>query len=284
MAIIQMGEEGHFFLPISGSTESISTDIHKIEDYYDISKSKSLIDEIKNNQLSPTEDLSELTSEATFTHQLDLKAALSLNIPLGNIDTNSQWQVMIQEYSKYKDISSNDNVLRWGISIRWIVNFKSINVNANLSSLPLIAASAQLGLAQAEARFEVRGISSEKITNLIPASCELKVDTYAEMNKSLVEIKNLIYDQNTIIRPQILALDVTKRRTKDNYKYSVLVHWILNQICKGKSLDKVISKVNSHDGSIDVLKSIYNDILGDNINNIPNKHDKKKACDILKTL
>ena len=90
------------------------------------------------------------------------------------------------------EIIDGDEVLHCGIAIRWIVNIKKLNANANITSLPMVTASAQFNNLSASVRFEVIGISSSEITALLPTSVDLKADTYVDLQNAFEKIKSKI--------------------------------------------------------------------------------------------
>lgn len=113
---------------------------------------------------------------------MSLDIVLTLGIPVGTTDTKFSRKVFIQEYLKNLDIQKGEETVRWGIGVRWIVNFKTLDVQAKTASITMIVASAQVGYVEAEARFQVIGIGSRDITTAIPAPVSLFVASQ-NMNK-----------------------------------------------------------------------------------------------------
>jgi hypothetical protein len=87
-----------------------------------------------------------------------------------------------------------------------VVAFKNLNTNIRINAVPTVAAAIQLGLAEASATFEVRGMSSRKISSLIPIVDKLDVEKYAEFSEAQKAIKDLVWDTETSVDPVVLAV------------------------------------------------------------------------------
>ena len=65
---------------------------------------------------------------------------------------------------------------------------------------------ASVYFAQASARFDVIGATSQKITALVPSVSQLDVEAYGIFATALAEIKKLLWETGTFIKPTILAV------------------------------------------------------------------------------
>lgn len=227
----------------------------------DTSPSDKLVKKISQKEVTPPTSLQDLFSEDVFTSQLSVNAATELKIPFGAVDNKFSRKIFIQEYAKFIDIKEGAQSVRWGVSIRWIVNLKINNASAQISSLPMVAASAQVGYINASARFQVIGLSSSKITTLMPSPAELTIDTYVEMKNAFSSIKALIHDSTTIVKPQILSVLAEVNEEKDQYFQEVLaVSWALTCLQNGKSLANAQLK-NKNQYFNETVKATYEQIL-----------------------
>ncbi len=204
------------FIPLGSS----DLDVDNVKKAVDFSLSANLFNSVVENSINVPKTLNELTSEDVFTSRLSVDAALELRLPIGgDIESKVSRRIFIQEYSKFKDIVEGTQKVRYGVGIRWIVNIKIIDSKASITQLPFIAASVQFGYAEASARFQVIGLSSAEITNLLPVPQALNIDSYGDMFKAFENIKKQIYSQNTIVTPEILSvLGEVKDQKNQNYE------------------------------------------------------------------
>ena len=141
----------------------------------DISLSKELAFQIMDSADRYPQDIRDLTSENIFTSLLSIDAAAELKIPFGEASGKFSRRIFIMEYLKYVDIEEAGEQVRYGVGVRAVSNFKLLSGKAKISSLPFIAASAELGFVEATLRFDVLGLQSPKITNIIPSPSRLGV-------------------------------------------------------------------------------------------------------------
>ena len=83
-----------------------------------------------------------------------------------------------------------------------------------------IAASAEFGLVDATIRFEQMGMHSPEITELIPAIASLNIDSYTQLNAAFEGIKDLVYNEQTEIRPVIISVlgDIKQSKRSKNLR------------------------------------------------------------------
>jgi hypothetical protein len=223
----------------------------------DTSAGESILKKIAANDIIVPSSINDLFNEDVFTSQLSINVATQLKIPFGASDNSLSRKIFIQEYAKFKDINVDEKYVRWGVSIRWIINIKIINTSAEISSLPMVAAAAQVGYINATARFQVVGLNSSKITSLIPAPAELNIETYMEMKNAFSSIKALIHDSSTSVKPQILSvLAEVPEEDENKFDEAIAITWALLCFKKGKSMtDSFINKKSKSFN--DVVKTTY---------------------------
>jgi hypothetical protein len=145
------------------------------------------------------------SNEETSSILLSITEAVRLQIPFLSLENEGKKSVLIQEYSKYREVSQINSKLRYGIAIRWIISIVELDVKARIDQANMIAASAEFGYVKTNAKFQVIGMQSQEITDLIPNPDDLTVDQYALFASSLTAIKKLISKRTTTIRPKLLA-------------------------------------------------------------------------------
>lgn len=247
------------YIPLSGSTQGLINQSENYRSLIDI-QDPSIFTDIENGKLATPTSLAELTNAKTETIKLSVDAALKLQIPVGNTDNKLSRTIFIQEFKQYKEIVKNQEIVHFGISIRWIINIQKLNTSANITSLPMIAASGQFNYVNASARFEVNGISSREITALIPAPKDLTTETYVEFNDAFMKIKEKIWDEKVTITPKILGIYANIVDKNDSlFEDSVTISYALKMIAKGKSLGNVLEDINE-DTKRDMITSVYAEV------------------------
>lgn len=265
------------YLPLSGSTLSLLNQIEDYKNVLDITD-YSIFKDIDDGKIETPILLSELTNAKTETIKLSVDAALKLQIPIGSIDNKFSRTIFIQEFKQYKEIVKAQERIHFGISIRWIINIQKLNSSANITTLPLIAASGQFNYVNASARFEVNGISSQVITSLIPAPKDLTTETFGEFNQAFLKIKDKIWDKDTNITPTIIGIYANFSNNSENkLEDSALIYYALKMISKGKSLDKALEEI-SDESKKEIVKNVYFEVTeSSDINSPINNSSKQKA-------
>lgn len=172
----------------------------------DLTPSESLLAKIRSGEIKLPTKVQELTQIKTLTYSLSAKAALQLGIPLGDMSADGSTSVFVQDYAQYRELAEGAQKVLAGIAIRYAIAFRQLGGTFKLSGLPMIAAAVQLNFAQASAKFDVLGMSSPRITELVPVVSQLDVEAYAKYAEALNAIKALIWDEKTYVEPVILAV------------------------------------------------------------------------------
>lgn len=249
------------YIPFSGATASFIANLDQVKDQIEL-ESENLLNSVNSNQIQLPTKLSELDRETVDIIDLSVDTALALRIPFGATDNKLSRRVYIQEYKKYKEITQGNETLHAGISIRWIVNIKKLNSSANISSLPMVTASAQFNNLSASVRFEVIGISSSEITELLPTNVDLKADTYVELKNAFEKIKGKIWDTVTTITPSVLGVFGTIKSEEERIMTdAVAISYALKKIKDGRNLQRALNDIVTMPETIkDIVKSVYSEI------------------------
>jgi hypothetical protein len=172
----------------------------------DLRPSAGLLAKIRSGQIQVPGTLAELTNADTLIYSLSVNAAASLGIPLGKIQMEGKVTVFVQDFAQYEEIIDGVQKVRYGITIRYAVAFRQLAGSFNISTMPAIAAAAQLNFAEATAKFSVLGMTSARIVKAIPVVPKLDVEAYTLFAQSMKDIKDLIFESDTVIKPAVLAV------------------------------------------------------------------------------
>lgn len=272
------------YIPLSGSTSGFINNLDDYKTLIDI-HDPSIFADIAEGIIEMPSLLTELTNAKTETIKLSVDAALKLQIPIGPTDHKLSRTIFIQEFKQYKEITKNQETVHFGIGIRWIINIQKLSSSANITSVPMIAASGQFNYVNASARFEVNGISSRDITALIPAPKDLTTETYVEFNQAFIKIKDKIWDDNVTITPKILGVYANLSDKNENlFDESVTIAYALKWISKGKTLHKALENIND-DAKRDLIKSVYLEVANiSELNGLISNASKEKALRYIKLI
>lgn len=266
------------FLPIAAAT------LKGIASLMTNSASLDVASELLESRRRGPETLGELINEDIFWSKLSLSVAAKLGIPFGSAEGSYSRKILVQEYAKYVDIREGDGKVRWGIAIRWISNIKVLDAKANLSSLPVISASAELGYVEASSKFQVRGMSSQRITELMPDDMELSIENYLELKDALEAIKGEIWSDQTTISPTVLSIHSDVRdESESKYHEALAASWALNRVKKGHTLNRALSDdpIGTSDTQ-ETITSVYSDIIGTTDRNVePDSVARDRAKKVL---
>lgn len=274
------------YIPFSGATAGFLANIDELKEVIDLN-SENLLHMVDSNQVQLPSRLEQLDRETVDIIDLSVDAALALRIPFGSTDNKIARRVYIQEYKKYKEITHGNEILHCGIGIRWIVNIKKLNANADISSLPMVTASAQFNSLSASVRFEVIGIASNEITNYLPSNVDLKADTYVELKNSFEKIKGKIWNNTTTITPTVLGIFGNIKKEEDRIMNdAVAITYALKKIKDGYNLQRALNRIASQPNSMkDIVRSVYEEITkNSDIDTRPSDESKNKVEQILNNL
>lgn len=152
------------------------------------------------------------------TYFFDSHAAANIGIPLFNAEARSSSGIYIQEFLMYRNTFLNAGgriiPVDQGIGVRLSVTVRTKSGKASPTSLAGISASVEAGDSTAEAMFEVMGINSQTITNLIPTPTKVDLEAFVTLSQKFDQIKQAVWtvvgtqDYEMRVDPAILRIGV----------------------------------------------------------------------------
>jgi hypothetical protein len=261
------------YLPVGDAVNLMKGDTKAV----DLSLSRGLAIKILDSDDQYPKNIKDLTSENIFTSILSVDAAAELKIPFGDASGKFSRRIFIMEYLKYVDMEKEGGKVRYGVGIRAVSNFKLLSGKAKTSSLPFIAASAELGFIEATLSFDVLGLQSQKITDAIPSPSRLDVETYTLIGKAFDKIKKLVWDNDTIVSPRILSVMGSSHFEDESlYDESVAVCWALTRIKNREKLGDALKDIQDESEQfIETVRRVYSNIA--NITENDGKPDNRES-------
>ncbi len=155
-------------------------------------------------------DVSCLTDGFTIQdYNLEWDAAVKLGLVLGNVAGNVSKKVFIHDLMFTKpDVDAGGNPITWGSGVRLVIIASANNSNANFSSLPAIAASAEFKYTEAKFDFRTVGVAGPKITGAIPPAASYNIDTHVNLMRAVDKIRDAMADATTVITPRVVSITV----------------------------------------------------------------------------
>jgi len=228
----------------------------------------------------------ELSNLVVRSYDLNVKSALELNIPVCSIEGGSERRVVVYEWAAYKDIEGDFDVhYQYGYVIRFCLTISKWDANAK-TSLGFIAASVELGQAQAQWVMEVRGLSGPNIDKAIIPPTELKIETLIKAKDSLEALVTCIRDGSTRFYPYLISQKTADRPATARYLQAAATVHALAGIEKGWTLGKAREEFGTQEEhALSVIDQVYRELGGiDHPQSKPKKTKSNEAADLLKPL
>lgn len=148
-----------------------------------------------------------LPNSNMFVYVLDAMQANEFGLTMLAGKDSNKYTIIIQEYSIYRDDinGKTGKPYRFGIGVRMLIVVRERITRLNTLSIAAITAQAEKRNLESQIRLEVIGISGKFITEATPMPSELTFTTLMTMYQSIDRIKAAIWDDDTLVCPQILA-------------------------------------------------------------------------------
>ena len=142
---------------------------------------------------------------------------------------------IIQNIENYADEACM-GYAKIGIGLRIVANINALKNNIDISSLVAIGNAAKSGEISGTVGYEVIGIESKEITAILPINSEVTSSINQVFLQAIGAIKGKIYDDNTRLHPQIIAIKHT------GCTINVVINNLIKQYSKQKDNQTFIVK------------------------------------------
>jgi len=183
----------------------------EFEDKILISRGDSLIVSKDIKLLNREETLGFLNNETVLVAVGEINREGEINyLPITFSKKNTSYRITM-DYMKYAtlaQISENQFIgsKRVGVGLRLISLITTAEAGINISDLYSIGLAAKEGKLSGTLIIEVIGIKSKEVTSLIPLPSEINQTTIQNAMQALATIKSKIYDEETSLYPQVMAI------------------------------------------------------------------------------
>lgn len=161
--------------------------------------------------LSRDETLSFLNNETSIVSigQIDIQGGITY-LPV-NVSTKHSSYKITMDYMKSTTIGQEDQngpygYKRVGVGLRLIAMITTSKANLNIGDISTIGAAVMSGEAHGTLMAECIGIKSKEVTALFPWPSEINQTTVQNAAMALATIKSKIYDSDTKLYPQVVAV------------------------------------------------------------------------------
>ncbi|OXG05065.1 hypothetical protein BC749_10954 [Flavobacterium araucananum] len=161
--------------------------------------------------LSREETLSFLNNETSIVSigQIDIQGGITY-LPINISAKHSSYKITM-DYMKSTTIGQEDQngpygYKRVGVGLRLIAMITTSKANLNIGDISTIGAAVMSGEAHGTLMAECIGIKSKEVTALFPWPSEINQTTVQNAAMALATIKSKIYDSETELFPQVVAV------------------------------------------------------------------------------
>lgn len=161
--------------------------------------------------LTPEETLSFLNNETSIVSigQIDIEGRITY-LPINISAKHSSYKITM-DYMKSTTIAQGDQngpygYKRVGVGLRLIAMITTSKANLNIGDISTIGAAVMSGEAHGTLMAECIGIKSKEVTALFPWPSEINQTTVQNAAMALATIKSKIYDPETKLFPQEVAI------------------------------------------------------------------------------
>jgi|GEM_PF-889393 len=189
--------------------------------------------EIVENGKIISKEIKILTSEEIFQFlnnetvlvsigQVNAEGGISY-LPITISAKHSSYKVTM-DYMKFATLPQADELgdfigfNRVGVGLRLITLLTTSEAGINIGDLSSIGLAAKLGKVKGTLMIEVVGIKSKEVTTLLPLPSEINQTTIQNAMQALATIKSKIYDNETKLYPQVMAIKADSTANKRNNK------------------------------------------------------------------
>jgi hypothetical protein len=151
--------------------------------------------------------------------QLSAEGGISY-LPITVSAKNTSYKVTM-DYMKFATLAQKEgNVFlgfkRVGVGLRLISLITTSEAGINIGDLSSIGLAAKTGKLTGTLMVEIVGIKSREVTNLLPLPSEINQTTIQNAMQSMATIKSKIYDDETGLYPQVMAVKLSEVLQPDN--------------------------------------------------------------------
>jgi len=175
----------------------------------------------KNIKLMNSDEIFQFLNNETVLvsiGQVNLEGGISY-LPITLSTKNTSYKVTM-DYMKFATLAqenSNGSFIgfnRVGVGLRLVSLLTATESGINIGDLSSIGMAARAGTIKGTLMIEVVGINSKEVTTLLPLPSEINQTTIQNAMQALATIKSKIYDEETKLYPQVMAImpDTTSRK------------------------------------------------------------------------
>lgn len=151
-------------------------------------------------------------------------------LPITISAKHSSYKVTM-DYMKFATLPQADEIgnfigfNRVGVGLRLVSLLTTSEAGINIGDLSSIGLAAKAGKVKGTLMIEVVGIKSKEVTTLLPLPSEINQTTIQNAMQALATIKSKIYDTDTKLYPQVMAIkpDSSTVKRKNNVKDSLRI-------------------------------------------------------------
>ncbi|HLO97700.1 MAG TPA: hypothetical protein VK171_03805 [Fimbriimonas sp.] len=207
--------------------------------------------------------LDQLTISQSHVYELTYSAATQANIPVGgSVSGGASRRVIVMERYAAKALSRPDGEALLGYAVRLAISVSKRDASMKLS-LPFLAASAEVGLIEAQWSLNVLGLIGQPIDAAILPPKELSVDTFVLAQQSLGNLITAVHNPQTRFTAEQILVRKTATQTELTQQRSIGFTYGLATIERRWELQRAMNELGAERDSVkEALVEVYASIGG----------------------
>lgn len=204
-----------------------------------------------------------------FAYNLDRNAAVNVSA-FASADLKASDRVTLYRFMLYKDIFDGSGAVQatCGAGIQLALRTRNASATIN-TTLPFLAANAQLGLADVEYRIKTFGMSGPGVISAIPIASQVgqfNADSYASLLRTLDKLQSNLNSNSAAdainITPRLV--EVVNDAPRVGFDQQIAVQaFALGQVAAGRKCSDAIARVPNRNTTTDAyVTEVYSSMSG----------------------
>lgn len=246
-----------------------------------------LAQRILNKDFPVTDSLTGLREDNQQSGFLTASAAIEAQFVTTEAVCKVGTQVFMSEYSKHIDYQDGNEIVRWGVGLRFVFTVESFDLSVRTDTLPALAAAAELKLARVTCAFKTIGIHGEAALKLFPTTQSmLDVQGLPNVIAALDNVRGLIYSDKVTITPWFLS-EATSKEGLTGFVHSPAFRptlLALQCIANGRSLEDAridLAKLKVPAEELQLVEAVYGERIRRTANERPDRTERDAAAKLI---
>jgi hypothetical protein len=205
----------------------------------------------------------------SHVYQLERDAALDLGFTVGSVKASANTRLLVMDTVRAETIRRGRRTQRWGCGYRLQIEISDITATGRLT-LPAIAASVEIGQAEASIMLQVKGYPKDDLWDVIPDPKPLDVESYKNYLEAAARIKHKFMQIGDQAVSTLLATDDPKSDlavggiSSMELEESSAVVWALRELEDRRNLAEALQRfpAQGDEALAQIVEGVYRNVRG----------------------